>query len=298
MDRIPLIYDCDNTMGVPGRDVDDGLALLYLLGSPRVDLLAVTCSFGNSTQEVVYRNTLGLLAQWGREDIPVLRGADGPEDRSSPAASFLAEAARKKGGALRLLATGSATNLLGAWEADRGFFDRVAEISLMGGVTGPLLVGGRPMAELNFSVDPEAALAVFSRGKNVAVATAQNCLDSYFPAEECRARLAESAAPAARFLSGPLEGWFQVYEQDWNLQGFINWDVMAAAQLLRRDLFFSEESVISPTEASLGTGRLLADGPPLRVRLPRIRDREAYREHVYRAILSARIGPGEAGPGA
>ena len=33
-DRVPLILDCDNTMGVPGRDVDDGLALLYLLGSP------------------------------------------------------------------------------------------------------------------------------------------------------------------------------------------------------------------------------------------------------------------------
>ena len=56
-DRVPLILDCDNTMGVPGRDVDDGLALLYLLGSPQVELLAVTCSFGNSTQEVVYRNT-------------------------------------------------------------------------------------------------------------------------------------------------------------------------------------------------------------------------------------------------
>ena len=61
-DRVPLILDCDNTMGVPGRDVDDGLALLYLLGSPQVELLAVTCSFGNSTQEVVYRNTLDLLA--------------------------------------------------------------------------------------------------------------------------------------------------------------------------------------------------------------------------------------------
>ena len=77
-DRVPLILDCDNTMGVPGRDVDDGLALLYLLGSPQVELLAVTCSFGNSTQEVVYRNTLDLLARWGREDIPVLRGGRRP----------------------------------------------------------------------------------------------------------------------------------------------------------------------------------------------------------------------------
>ena len=145
------------------------------------------------------------------------------------------------------------------------------------------------MAELNFSVAPEAALAVLSRGKNVAVATAQNCLDSYFPAGELRKRLAESHTPAARFLPQVLEDWFQVYERAWNLQGFINWDVMAAAQLLRPDLFSGGERIITPTAASLGTGQLLADGPPLRARLPRIRDREVYRRHVYDAILSARI---------
>lgn len=27
-----IIFDCDNTMGINGCDVDDGLALLYLLG--------------------------------------------------------------------------------------------------------------------------------------------------------------------------------------------------------------------------------------------------------------------------
>ena len=104
-----------------------------------------------------------------------------------------------------------------------------------------------------------------------------------------RCAQAESHTPAARFMPQVLEDWFQVYERDWNLQGFINWDVMAAAQLLRPDLFSGGERIITPTAASLGTGQLLADGPPLRARLPRIRDREVYRRHVYDAILSARI---------
>ena len=104
-DRVPLILDCDNTMGVPGRDVDDGLALLYLLGSPQVELLAVTCSFGNSTQEVVYRNTLDLLARWGRETSRC-SGGRRPCPPGLPAAEFLAETARKRAGALRLLVTG------------------------------------------------------------------------------------------------------------------------------------------------------------------------------------------------
>ena len=86
--KIPLIFDCDNTMGVPGCDVDDGLTLLYLLGLPEVELLGITCSCGNSTQETVYRNTLRMMQDWGREDIPVLRGADSKTDRCSPAADW------------------------------------------------------------------------------------------------------------------------------------------------------------------------------------------------------------------
>ena len=163
-EMLPLIYDCDNTLGIPDCDVDDGLTLLYLLGSPGVKLLAVTCSFGNSTQEKVFHNTVRLLREWGREDILVLRGGANPANRRSPAAEFLADAARRYPDRLAVLATGSLTNLLGAESYDPDFFGRVARISLMGGVTGPLLVGGRPMAELNCSVDAQAAHGVLTRG--------------------------------------------------------------------------------------------------------------------------------------
>lgn len=79
MDKLGLIMDCDCTMGVPGCDVDDSLALLYVLDCPEAELLGVTCSFGNNTQDTVYRNTKRLLKEWGREDIPVLWGADSPK---------------------------------------------------------------------------------------------------------------------------------------------------------------------------------------------------------------------------
>lgn len=288
---IPLIYDCDNTMGLPGRDVDDGLTLLYLLGCPEVALLGVTCAFGNDAQEAVYRNTRGLLQAWGREDIPVLRGAEGPGDRASPAAAFLAEEARRREGALAVLATGALSNLLGAEEADPGFFGRVGTFALMGGVTGPLVVGDRPMAELNFSCDPQAALAVLSRGRDVAVATAQSCLDAYCPMEECAARLAESASPAAAFLRQALPGWSRENLRQRKLHGFVNWDTVAAALLVHPELFAPGESVITPSAASLAHGELMGDGPALAVRLPRILDPVAYRRHMYDTILSASIHP-------
>ncbi len=287
--KLPLIFDCDNTMGVPNHDVDDGLALLYVLGCPEVDLLGVTCSFGNSTQDTVYRNTRRLLQEWGRGDIPVFRGADSPADRRSPAADFLADLARRYSGELNLLVTGSSTNLLGAAERDPEFFSHVKTISLMGGLTGPLLVNGKPMGELNCSVDCEAAYAVLTRGQEIRVATAQNCLDSYFSREEYQAFLADSPAPLARYLEQILSGWFGWNRVRYGQDGFVNWDLMAAAQLIHPELFALEEGTISPSPQSLRTGGLLGDGPTRRVLLPRIKDRTAYTRHAYRTILSAPV---------
>ena len=288
IEKIPVILDCDNTMGLPGCDVDDGLALLYLLGSPEVRLLGVTCSYGNSTQEAVHRNTLRLLDRWGRRDIPVFRGSEGPGQLPSPAADFLAAAAREYSGELRLLVTGSTTNLLGALALDGGFLDRLHTISLMGGVTEPLLVGGKPMAELNLSIDAQASLAVLRGGHNIRIATAQNCLSSFFPGSEL-AVLAESASPVGAYLAEMLADWYAYNAEHWNLDGIVNWDVMAAAQLVCPELFDLNDMSITPTPESMAWGMLLGGGPAIPVQLPAIRDPGQYRRRVCETYLAAGI---------
>ena len=52
-----VIFDCDNTLGVKDCDVDDGLALLYLLGCEEVTVHGVTCTYGNNKLPVVYAHT-------------------------------------------------------------------------------------------------------------------------------------------------------------------------------------------------------------------------------------------------
>ena len=287
--KIPLIFDCDNTMGVPGCDVDDGLTLLYLLGLPEVELLGITCSYGNNTQETVYQNTLRLLKDWGREDIPVFRGADSGADRRSAAAEFLAQMSRRYEGELRVIATGAMTNLLGAEEMDNGFFSRVKEFSLMGGITEPLFVGGRPMAELNLSCDPEASLQVLRQGRRVQIATAQNSLRSYYPKEECLRSLRERNSALGAYLERHISYWFDVYEEQWNLSGFVNWDVMAAVQLLHPEFITPVETEITPTEESLQKGMLYGDGEGVAVLLPVIEAQEPYFRHIEQTWFSARV---------
>ena len=107
-----IVFDCDNTFGVPEKPVDDGLALIYLLGKPQVQLLGVTTTFGNSTVDVVYSNTKNMLKDLGRADIPVLKGSSSKSNRTSEAAEFLVDQANRYPGNLKILAVGAMTNLM------------------------------------------------------------------------------------------------------------------------------------------------------------------------------------------
>ena len=71
-----IVFDCDCTMGVEGCDVDDGLALLYLLGCPEAELLGITASYGNSRMDVVWDTIGTVVRETGLTGIPVRRGAE------------------------------------------------------------------------------------------------------------------------------------------------------------------------------------------------------------------------------
>ena len=57
-----LILDLDT-------GIDDALALAYALASPEVELIGVTCTYGNVVVEQSVRNTLAILELFGRTDV-------------------------------------------------------------------------------------------------------------------------------------------------------------------------------------------------------------------------------------
>lgn len=279
-----LVFDCDNTFGVRGCDVDDGLALLYLLGTDRAELLGITATYGNNTVDVVEKNTRRMLRKLSREDIPVYRGAVQAEGTDGQAARFLCEQADRYPGELCILATGSMTNLLAAQRLDPDFFCKISEISLMGGITSPLQMGEKILSELNFSCDPAATLAILTGGSRVSIATGNVCMDAFFSLEQCERRL-ERDEPFARWLLGSIRYWFARERFAFGHAGIYKWDVYAAALLLEPEWFTPNETEITPTLASLRTGVLLGGGAPVKVRIPRLKDVHAYTEHVYDTYL-------------
>ncbi len=295
---IDLIYDCDITMGLPGTDVDDGLALLYLLGSPKIRILGITTTFGNSTIEEVHPCLLSILNDLGHSDIPAFRGAPRPEEtigrdsepRDSEAARFLADTVRLNPGTVCILATGSTTNLLGAYRLNPGFFYDVKEIVFMGGIVEPLLINGRKMKELNFASDPEAALYALYAGGPPAASTGADapprtsdpgrcaitvisgnlCLQALLTRESFDAfvdQISENRThtntPGSRggkgfvtYLKEKILPWFSWTEGLYGLPGFHAWDATAALYITDPQLFETAEVVLHSLLDDLSGGFL------------------------------------------
>lgn len=282
-----VLFDFDNTMGT-GFDTDDGLALMYLLGHAKdVEILGLTCTYGNSDIDTVYENTRRIVAELGL-DIPVLKGAANPDAPQSEAAEFLARQVAAHPGEVSLLATGSLTNLKQAAAVDPGFFGNVRELALMGGITRSLVINGRIMNELNFSCDAAAACAALGASCPVTVATAHSCLPATFTKKLFCEHVGEDS-----WLMRQCSSWFDWMTHGYDMEAFICWDVVAAATLVQPGLFEFETMQVTLNERLLHVGYLeqaAADAPQSQIRVPAIKDADAFRAACFAAWKQAMDG--------
>lgn len=149
---LPIVFDTDT-----GTDVDDALALAFILASPELDLRGVTIVDGDV--ETRARMVSRLLGMAGRTDVPVVRGASTPlgigrgptwfghEGRGcldvpyggpeapivdDDAADWLVAQARRQ--PFHLAAVGPFTNVANAVRLDPAFASNVLGLTVMGGM--------------------------------------------------------------------------------------------------------------------------------------------------------------------
>jgi len=296
---IPVIYDCDVTMGLPFRDVGDGLALLYLLGETRVNLLCVTTTYGNGPVEMTTRTTRRLLDHLGYDDVATLPGAAGPDEKPemNQAARHLRDIVSTQPGEIVLIATGSMTNLKHAAALDADFFQKLRGLYLWGGVTEPPVWNRHRLAERNFSLDPEAAYLAIHADCPVTIATGQAGLTAVFRSQQFAA-LQALDDPVSRLIVRKIRPWFALTRLWFRDGGFVTWDSVAALALTHPELFESERVYVTSTHDDLRTGRLFVDpgrrGPVQLVRSVRdfdgfIMAHFAAWRHLWRR-MSARRG--------
>lgn len=187
---INLVLDLDT-------GIDDAIALSIAAKDKRVNLVGVTCTYGNVTVDESAYNTLALLSLLDRLDIPVYKGSDRALTSTSPyipheagrkihgkkgsgnivlkeskrsientnAIDYLASLMMKRDD-ITIITTGPMTNLASVLSAYPTLSSWKGKVIFMGGA---LTVRGNVnhFAEANIFKDPEASKIVVESGLDV-----------------------------------------------------------------------------------------------------------------------------------
>ena len=210
-----------------GSDIDDAVALAYLLANPDCELLGITTVTGDTYQRACLASTLCEVA--GKK-VPIYPGREQPliiaqrqpdvpqaaaldrwkHDVQHPkgeAVEFLIRTIRAHRGEVVLLGTGPMTNLAALFAADESIASDLKSLVLMCG-TFSNRVPGLPPTEWNAALDPDAAAIVYAARPAVHRSVGLDVTTQVtMPADAVRARFRRSALlrPVLDFA----EVWFQ-----------------------------------------------------------------------------------------
>lgn len=229
-----LILDLDT-------GIDDALAIAYALGSPEVDLIGITGTYGNVTLQQGVRNALAVTELLGHPQIRVypgpahastaetfavsagtrfIHGANGIGDVGIPdptreaetesAVDFIIDAAKTYGRDLVYVPTGPMTNIAAALRKAPEIKDLIGRIVLMGGA---LTVGGNvsAWAEANIAQDPDAADQLFRSGAPATMVGLDVTLQTLLTRSET-ARWRSLGTAAGTFLADMTDYYITAYE--------------------------------------------------------------------------------------
>ena len=270
----PIILDCD-----PGHD--DAIALLLALGSPELDLLGVTTTYGNQTLEKTTANALRVLELAGCSEVPVAAGAAAPLERelvvaahvhgesgldgptlpapsvepfSTDAVEWMAGAVADASRPVTLVPTGPLTNVARFLE-EHGT-DGIQRIVLMGGA---IAEGNMtPAAEFNIWADPEAAQAVFHAGLDLTM-IGLDVTHKAVTGPDLQRRLREAGSIGV-FVAELVDFFAMYHRRTYGWEGAPIHDAVAVAHVLRPGLVETQlRNVEVERESELCRGRTVVD---------------------------------------
>ncbi len=250
-----VFLDTDPAIGVPYRDIDDGLAMFFLLARPEVRLEGCSITSGNVKARRgfwVAHEVLGVAGV----DVPIYRGANSKKDlgRMTEAAEAMIAAVRASPGEISLLTVGPLTNVATAMMRDPEFAGNLRELVVMGGS-----LRFQPFAffgEFNFHMDGRATSTVMSAPVPKTVLTMDLCSQAVFGREHLE-RIRQGDTPVAEYLSRTIPGWLEFNVKVLRQPGFYPWDPVAAAYLLDRSLCDRSPATFSVQPDGPRSGRLL-----------------------------------------
>ncbi len=281
-DRIKVLLDTDI-----GSDIDDALALAYLLAQPRCELVGVTTVTGETTQRAALAGKICDLA--GRDDVPIHCGSPGPlafgpgqpnvpqyeaitaephrlDFPDEHAVSFLRRTIRENPGEIVLLTVGPLTNAAVLFGLDPEIPSLLRSMVLMAGAYTDAMRDerGKLRAEWNLRCDPVASSIVYhARPRQFTAYGLDVTTQCVLSAGEYRQRFGD-AGPAMQAVNAMAEVWFREH----NRMTFH--DPLAAASIFEPELCeyaAGEAEICLRADSRFGASPFhpAADNPPHRI---------------------------------
>ncbi|MGI5888285.1 MAG: nucleoside hydrolase [Oscillospiraceae bacterium] len=263
----PIILDVDT-------GIDDAVAMMLAVSSRRMDIKAVTTTFGNSNVNMTTLNTLKVLELLGAVNIPVAHGAakgilspmkaaqrgrpalgtDGmlgmsdalPYPGRSPdeqgACALMEKVVKEADSKAIIVCMGPLTNAAIFLLAHPECRDMLSGIVVTGGSSdrGDVL----PTVEFNMASDPEAAHIVFSSGVRIMMCGLDVTEKAYLTFDE-REKIKLRGGRLADFLYPPLRKLGEYEEETLLKDGCPIRDPVSVAWLLNPSIFKSEPCRVS-----------------------------------------------------
>lgn len=257
-----IIIDTD-----PGHD--DAMALLMLLASDKVEILAIVTVAGNSTIENTTRNAKYILSlvRERREsgNIPIFSGAEKPlvrdlvvakvhgasglegsgaelleaQKTQETACDKIIEIVKQNPGEITLLTLGPLTNIAKAFQKEPSLPNMIKRMVIMGGAVS--VCGNKSRtAEFNFFVDPEAAKMVFEASIEKVLIPLDACNEIILPKESIE-DIKEKAGDIGETLANMLLPYVDNLKKFDNMNGALMYDPLAAYYLINPDAFKLED---------------------------------------------------------
>jgi purine nucleosidase len=265
-----IIFDTD-----PG--IDDALALLLLAVSPEIELIGITVTHGNTSQEKCLRNALSLVELVGIEGIDVVRGATEPlvkelsvaeethgdgglgyaklptaskTANEKPAHDFIIEMVEKHPDEVTILAVGPMTNVALALLKRPEIAKKVPSIISMGGAIH-YPGNATPQAEYNVFCDPEAFDIVLRSGIDFTLVPLDITYKCIFTKKHLE--LIDKARPEIKnFITESTRFYMEFHVKHQSIEGCAINDPLASALLLDSTLvkledYFVRVDLMGPT---------------------------------------------------
>jgi purine nucleosidase len=243
-----VLVDCDPGMGKKNSltDVDDGLALFFMLNQPDLfEIEGITVTYGNTRVKTGYELLKEYLQLTSRSNIPHYSGANSRKDlgKLTEGSEFLISEVKDNPNELTLLTLGPLTNIATAIINYHEFLDDLKEVIFMGGLIHPtsaLSIGPTEniqYSEFNFLNDPKATkLFIEAETRTPRIGMGLDvCCQIVFNRTHYEFTKARETK-ISQYIAERILNWLNLWEKT-KAKGFYPFDTLVPIFLLKSELF-------------------------------------------------------------